>query len=420
MQSSHYVNLGIVIYFLISCTVADVKPGIDNDITLLYGKRVGLITNPSGVNHELVATIDILFSNPNVKLVALFAPEHGLRGDKPPGQPFPDYVDPITGLPVYSLYSPDGVRAPTKDQINKSGVEMLVLDLQDVGTRVYTVESTMALSLKAAKELGVSMVILDRVNPIGAHDDGVQGPLLDPKYISFIGIWTLTMQHAMTMGELALLFNTEMNINHSELHVIKNVYSTGDDPREALTYANARWILPSPNIPTLLTSLLYPGMVLFEALGQVSLGRGTTVPFQVYGAPFFDNVKVINVLQSKIKSDARLDKLFEGIRIVPIYFIPSSDIHTGKECNGVHLIAIHPESFNTNQSLPIALTLLSSLLDVYSPDDLGVSIQGINIRIGNDRVFPQLVNKVPVMDIVDGWKNDTDQFQLQRKKYLLY
>jgi len=230
----------------------------------------------------------------------------------------------------------------------------------------------------------------------------------------------LPMQHAMTMGELALLFNDEMNINHKELHVIKNAFSEGEDARNALTYENARWILPSPNIPTLLTSLLYPGMVLFEALAQVSLGRGTTIPFQILGAPFFDNVKVMTALKSKIQSDARLGKLFDGIRIVPIYFVPATDIHTGKECNGIHLIIIHPESFNSNQSLPIALTLLSSLLDVYSPAELGVSNQGMNIRIGNDKVFPQLVNKVPVMDIVDGWQSDTDQFFLRRKKYLLY
>lgn len=397
-----------------------IKPGIDNDISLLYGKRVGLITNPSGVNHELVSTIDVLFADSKTQLVALFAPEHGIRGDKPPGILFPDYKDPVTGLPVYSLYAPDGTRAPTKKQIEESAIDVIALDLQDVGTRVYTWETTLARSLKSTKNLSVEFVVLDRVNPIGAHDDDVQGPILDPRYFSGIGVWNVTMQHAMTMGELAFLFNEEMDIHHPGLHVIKNVYSQNENPRDPLTYENARWILPSPNIPTLLTSFFYPGMVLFEALGNVSLGRGTTTPFFVIGAPFINNLKIISDLRKKIQSDPSLEKIFEDIRIIPIFFVPTTDIHTGDECSGIHLISVRPEKFSAKNAIPVALTILQTLLDNYSVEILGLRSAEFRIRIGNDQVLQQLLAKVPIMKIMESFSSDIQNFQERRKKYLLY
>jgi uncharacterized protein YbbC (DUF1343 family) len=257
----------------------------------------------------------------------------------------------------------------------------------------------MALSLISAKNFSVSMVVLDRPTPLGAHDYDLQGPVLDPKFITFIGIWTIPMAYAMTMGELAMMFNEEMNIKHTGLHVVKNLISEGEDPRSSLTYENARWLLPSPNLPTLLSSFLYNGMVIFEALGKVSLGRGTTIPFEVLGAPNIDNMKLISAVNAKIQSDAKLIQLFEGIRIVPIYFIPSTDVFTGIQCAGIHIIPIHPQSFAVNQSLPVALTLLSAFLDLYTPADLGISVSGLNIRFGTDLVYQQLLNKVPVTNI---------------------
>jgi len=410
----------LIFVFLLTFVMGDIMPGIDNNISILFGKRVGLITNPSGVNYELNSTIDILFKHPNVTLVALFAPEHGLRGDKAPGQPFNDYIDPITGLPVYSLYTASGVRAPTQAQIEKSNIQMLVVDLQDVSSRCYTYVSTMAMSLISAKNFSVSMVVLDRPTPLGAHEEDLQGPVLNPKFISFIGIWTLPLEYGMTIGELAMMFNDEMNIHHTGLHVIKNVVTGGDDPRAALTYQNARWLLPSPNLPTLLSSFLYNGMVIFEALGNVSLGRGTTIPFEVLGAPYFDNMKLISAVNAKIQSNAILTKLFAGIRIVPIFFIPSTDVFTGIQCAGIHLIPIHPESFMANQSLPISITILSVLLDLYTPAQMEISVSGLNIRFGTDLVYQQLLQKMPVTDIIASWQPEIDNFKVRRSKYLLY
>jgi uncharacterized protein YbbC (DUF1343 family) len=278
----------------------------------------------------------------------------------------------------------------------------------------------MALSIISAKNFSINIVILDRPTPLGAQEYDLMGPVLDSKFISFIGIWTLPMEYAMTMGELAMMFNDEMNIHCPGLHVVKNIIADGQDPRSALNYENARWLLPSPNLPTLLSSFLYNGMVIFEALLNVSLGRGTTIPFEVLGAPFIDNMKLITAINTKIQSNAILIKLFAGIRIVPIYFIPSTDIFTGIQCSGIHLIPIHPESFYANQSLPISLTLLSALLDIYTPAELRVSVSGLNIRFGNDLVYQQLLNKVPVTDIINGWQTDINNFKVRRSKYLLY
>jgi len=224
----------------------------------------------------------------------------------------------------------------------------------------------------------------------------------------------------MTMGELAQLFNIEMNINHKNLHVIKLVFNKNENARLPFTYENARWLLPSPNLPTLLSSLYYPGTVIFEALDNVSLGRGTTVPFQVLGAPYFDNLKIITNVKQKIASDQRIAKYFNGIKLIPIYFIPQASIHVGKQCVGVQLVAIHPEAFNSTQSLPFSLTLLSALLDLYSPQQLGISAQGMNIHFGNDKVYQALLKKVSVPDIVEEWKSEINSFKLRRAKYLIY
>jgi uncharacterized protein YbbC (DUF1343 family) len=409
----------LLFLFIISIVLA-VKPGIDNDISILFGKRVGLITNPSGVNYELESTIDILFNHRNVKLVALFAPEHGLRGDRAPGEWFPDYVDPVTNLTVYSLYNEQRIYAPTQEQIKKSGIEMFVLDLQDVGSRCYTFTATMYYCLKAAKDFNLPIVILDRVNPIGARDTDVQGPILHLKYQTFIGIWTLPMTHAMTFGELAHLFNAEMNISHTQLHVIKLVVNKAEDPRQPRTYQNARWLLPSPNLPTLLSSLFYPGMVIFEALANVSLGRGTTIPFHLLGAPYFDNRKLVTNINMRIANDTRVASYFNGVKIIPTYFIPHTSIHVGKQCAGIQLVATSPESFEAKQSVPIAITLLSALLDLYDPSTLGVSVAGFNIRFGTDKTYQDILSKKSVPDIIQGWEADLNTFQARRHKYLLY
>jgi uncharacterized protein YbbC (DUF1343 family) len=402
-----------------------VKPGIDGDISLLYGKRVGLITNPSGVNHALDSTIDVLAKQKRVKLVSLFAPEHGIRGDKLPGERFDDYTDPLTNLPVYSLYNRNHTNAPTTTQLKD--IDMLVLDLQDVGARCFTYISTMAACLKAAQNASVPFVILDRSNPIGARDSDIQGPVLKPDYKSFIGVWTIPMQHAMSMGELARMFNTEMGINHDALYVIKITQAnpTQRSPdgvpvtRKPLAFENARWVPPSPNLPTLTSSWLYPGMVLFEATQLISLGRGTTTPFQVIGAPFINPEQLIADI-NELKSDAIVSGYFEHVHVIPVYFIPQTSPYLNKQCAGIRLILTHPTLYDPTKSLPIAITILSALLKQFPIEQLGLDRVYMQELMGTDDLYAQLMNKMSVPEIEKSWEPLLLDFKNRRVKYLLY
>ncbi|KAL0488138.1 hypothetical protein AKO1_008960 [Acrasis kona] len=404
-----------------------VKPGIDGDLHLLYDKRIGLVTNPSGVNHELESTIDILFHrklHPRIKLNALFAPEHGIRGNYGPGVKFEDYTDPITKLNVYSLYNNNHTYGPSHEQLKD--LDMLVLDLQDVGTRCFTYLSTMVECLKSAKNASIPFVILDRSNPIGARDNDVQGPVLEHQHISFIGIWSIPMQHAMTMGELARMFNHEMEINHPELYVvhIKQADPTQRSPdnvsisRKPLVYGNARWLPPSPNLPTHLTSMIYPGVVLFEAT-NLSLGRGTSTPFQLIGAPFIDGIRFAEKVSEKC-SDQRVAHYFEHVHLIPTYFTPDSGPHRGKQCYGVRLVMTHPPIYESTRSIPMAVVLLQSLLELYGEDQLNISADYMNKLVGTDQLLKDLRARKPVPDIVESWSNCLEEFKKRRSKYLLY
>jgi uncharacterized protein YbbC (DUF1343 family) len=404
-----------------------IKPGIDGDLSILYDKKIGLITNPSGVNHVLESTVDVLHSHSRIKLISLFAPEHGLRGDVPPGQRFEDYVDPVTNLPVYSLYNLNDTYAPTKKQLDQ--IDMLVLDLQDVGVRCFTYISTMAACFKAAKNATKPFVILDRINPIGGIEENIQGPVMKPNFVNFIGPWTIPMQHAMSIGELARMFNDEMGIHHPNLYIIKmrQADPTQRSPdsisvlRKPLVNGNARWIPPSPNLPTFFSTLIYPGMVLFEATKLISLGRGTTTPFQVIGAPFIKPQQLIDDLNGMIRKDSRMKEYFEHVHVVPVYFIPLAQPYQNTQCAGVRLVMTHPSTYDATKSLPIAMTLLSALLKRYSATEMGLSQSYLQSLMGVDELYSQLVTaKLSVPDLIETWQKDLTTFKERRAKYLIY
>jgi uncharacterized protein YbbC (DUF1343 family) len=404
-----------------------IKPGIDGDLSLLYDKKIGLITNPSGVNHQLVATVDVLRSHSRIKLVSLFAPEYGLRGDIPPGQRFANYIDPVTKLPVYSLYNNNYTYAPSTQQLEE--IDMLVFDLQDVGVRCFTYISTMAECLKAAKNATKPFVILDRINPIGALEENIQGPVMKSNFLNFIGSWTIPMQHAMTMGELARMFNDEMNIHHQDLYItkIRQVDPTQRSPdgisvlRKPLVFGNARWIPPSPNLPTLFSTAIYPGMVLFEATKLISLGRGTTTPFQLIGSPFIKPQQLIDDLNEMIQQDNRIKEYFKHVYVIPTYFIPLAEPYQNIQCTGVRLVMTHPAIYESTKSLPIAMTLLSALLKRYSATELGLNQAYLQSLMGVDELYSQLVTaKLSVPDIIDTWQKDLTTYKERRAKYLIY
>ncbi|WP_310476545.1 DUF1343 domain-containing protein, partial [Sandarakinorhabdus sp.] len=247
----------------------------------LRGKRVGLLTNPSGVNSRLESTIDILRRAPGVKLVALFAPEHGLNANVPAGQEFPNTTDPRTGLPVYTLYGPGPVRKPTAAMLQ--GLDALVYDIQDTGCRSYTFISSMGLAMEACATNGVAFVVLDRPNPIGG--ERIEGPLLRPEFRSMVGQWPIPYAYGMTAGELAQMINGERWIaKPCALKVLKM-----ENWRRWMTWRDTGlpWVPTSPYMPSADSPLHYPSTGLLGQIGGVSIVIGYTLPFQKIASPWF-------------------------------------------------------------------------------------------------------------------------------------
>lgn len=312
---------------------------------------------------------------------------------------------------------------------------MLVLDIQDVGMRPFTFISTMCESLISSKENNVKFTILDRINLLNGCIIG--GPMLNLKYKSFIGIYKLPLITGMTMGELAKLFDTEMNINMGDqLTIIPvkddslNTYSKYRPSfREIREYFKQPilYLPPSPNLPNIDTVELYSGLVLFEAMYNVSIGRGTTNPFQVIGAPFIDSRKWLNLLHSQYEKE--LAMYFKYVQIsYPTYFIPTQDIHTNKQCEGIRLVLKPLENASDSQIaeyyqsfLPISLTLIKSLLQLYDANQLMWRNSFAKSLIGNDQTIQLILDpKVSVEEIVQSWQPDLDAFNGVRSRYLIY
>jgi uncharacterized protein YbbC (DUF1343 family) len=311
---------------------SEVIPGIEvlarQRYAPLRGLRVGLVCNPTAVDRRLRHAADLLEVAPGVRLVALFGPEHGVRGDVQYMAPVGDDRDRATGLPTFSLYgnSPESLR-PRRSQLE--GLDALVFDVQDVGTRFYTYQATMMLCMEAASEAGLRFVVLDRPNPIGGL--AVEGPRLRPGFESFCGMHDLAVRHGMTVGELALLFRAERGLD-LDLEVVACGGWRRSTPFRA---TGLPWVLPSPNMPTPETALVYPGACLLEGT-NLSEGRGTTRPFHLLGAPWLDALR--------LAADLEAERL-PGVRFRPAGFTPTWDKHAGKRCHGVELHVHDPEAF---------------------------------------------------------------------------
>jgi uncharacterized protein YbbC (DUF1343 family)/CubicO group peptidase (beta-lactamase class C family) len=306
----------------------------------LKGRRIGLVTNHTGVDRDDRSTIDLLHQTESVKLVALFSPEHGIRGEV--DRPVADGKDDKTGLPVYSLYG--ARKRPAKEQLQ--GIDTLIYDIQDIGCRFYTYETTLGYLLETAAEHKLKVIVLDRPNPIGGL--AVEGPMLDNKLESFTGYHPLPVRHGMTVGELARLFNRERKIG-ADLEVIPiEGWNRGD----LFDRTNLLWINPSPNMRALSAALLYPGIGLLETT-NVSVGRGTDRPFEILGAPWIDGRRLAAALAS-----AHLP----GVRFVPLRFTPKSSTHAGKECGGVQIFL---DDWRQFQSLPVGITIAYHLWKLY-------------------------------------------------------
>lgn len=375
---------------------------LDDEKQLIEGKNVGLITNPTGVDQELNSIVDRLHNDPDVNLTALYGPEHGVRGSAQAGEYVEYYTDEQTGLPVYSLYGE--TRKPSPEMLE--GIDVLLFDIQDVGTRFYTYIYTMAYAMEAAEENNIEFVVLDRPNPLGG--EAVEGPVLNDEYSSFVGKYEIPLRHGMTVGELAKLFNNEFGIG-ADLTVVemknwdRDMYYD-DTPLE--------WVLPSPNMPTLDTALVYPGAALIEGT-NVSEGRGTTKPFELIGAPYIDSTELASELNGLN---------LEGVDFRAASYTPSFSKHAGTLTHGVQIHVTDKEEF---EPVTTGLNLVKTIHDLY-PEDFafraenssGVSF--FDLLVGNGWIREAIEQGESVDDMQERWGDDLREFKKVRKNYLLY
>lgn len=364
---------------------------------ILKGKRVGLITNPTGINAERTSIVDLFDQSDDFELTALYGPEHGVRGDAQAGSTVSSYIDDVTGLPVYSLYG--ATKKPTPEMLQD--VDVLVFDIQDVGTRYYTYIYTMAYAMEAAAENGIPFVVLDRPNPQGGLR--VDGPVLDPDYSSFIGLYPIPLKHGMTVGELARLFNTEYQIQ-ADLEVVKM-----KGWKRSMMYENTGlpFVMPSPNMPTTDTVNVYPATGLFEGT-NLSEGRGTTKPFQLIGAPYIKAHEYANELNG-------LD--LPGVAFRAASFTPTFSKHAGKLTHGVEVYVTDPARFESTRT---GIAMIQTAHDMYPDDFEFLANDFITKLTGNAYVKDMILEGAPLEDILTKIEDERDAFLPIRKEYLLY
>ena len=375
---------------------------LEEELDALKKKKIGIVTNHTGVTANLDHIVDILYRRYRLDVRALFCPEHGIYGEKPPGIPIKDYIDPKTGLPVYSLYGEKRRKPPLK-VLNK--LDLLLYDIQDLGVRFYTYISTLFHVLEAVSEVDKEIFVLDRPNPLtGIY---VEGPLLDLRFRSFIGIWKIPIRYGMTIGELALLFNDEADLN-ANLTVIK---MRGWKRDMWYDETGLPWVPPSPNIPTLDSAILYPGTCLLEGT-NISEGRGTTKPFELIGAPWIDEDKLTDTLRSHN---------LKGVIFRPAVFIPMYSKYSREVCRGVQ---IHIVNRDVIESVKIGLYIIRDVMELYPDKFKWRRIRGgkyhFDLLVGTDYVRRAIEEGRDVDGILDELKSDLLKFKTMSKKYFIY
>jgi uncharacterized protein YbbC (DUF1343 family) len=377
-------------------SAAHTKTGIDvleeQDFAPLRGKRVGLITNQTGMDSQGRRTIDVLAHADGIRLVALFSPEHGISGNADAA--VTNSTDAATGLRVYSLFGK--TQRPTDEMLQ--GIDVLVFDIQDAGVRFYTFITTMGYSMEAAAKHKIPFIVLDRPDPLGG--ERIQGPLLDPERISFVGYFSMPLVYGMTLGELAQMFNAE-NKTAANLHVIamKNWRRSQTYDQTGLT-----WIPPSPNLRTLSEDFLYPGIEILQPAG-VSVGRGTDTPFEQLGAPWILSDDLMKSLSTKE---------IPGLRLSAAKFTPREGLYVGEQCSGVKLEVTDREKFD---SVLAALEISDALHRLY-PERFQITL--LTTLLGSQGAVDALIAYQSPASIVAGWAGDHAKFRAMRAKYLIY
>ena len=372
----------------------------------LDGGRVGLVCNPASVDAAFRRTADRIRATSGVVLVALFGPQHGFRSDVQDNMVETSHAThPRYGVPIHSLYS--DTREPTVEMLDD--VDVLVIDLQDVGTRVYTYAYTMANCMKAARRAGVRVVVCDRPNPIGG--DAVEGPMLQRGYESFVGQFPIPLRHGMTIGELATLFNDQFGLD-TELEVAT---LEGWSRSAYLDATGLPWVMPSPNLPTLDSATVYPGAVLFEGT-NLSEGRGTTRPFELIGAPWIDGDDVAERLNAMA---------LPGVFFRAAHFVPMFQKHADQPCGGCQ---VHVTDRNVFKPVVTAVAVLQTLRHAAPerfewrppPYEYEEVKQPIDILSGSDRLRLQVETDMPALEVAASWEQEISAFAELRRQYLLY
>ena len=373
----------------------------------LLGAKVGLLVHPASVSKNLEHASSLFFESPKCELKVFFGPQHGIRGETQDNMiEWKGFHDLRTGLPVYSLYSK--TRKPPAAMLK--AVDVLAVDLQDVGARYYTFIWTMELCMQACSEMGKSVVILDRPNPLGGSV--IEGPVLQPEFASFVGLRPIPIRHGMTVGEIALYLK-ETYYPSLDLHVIN---MKGWKRSQLFDETGLPWVLPSPNMPTLETAIVYPGMCLLEGT-LLSEGRGTTRPFEIFGAPFIDPDKLA----------ARLNEFkLPGVLFRPLYFQPTFQKHAGEVCGGAQ---IHLLDRSKYRSFKTGVAVLKAVNELYPrrplwkspPYEYETEKMPIDILAGTDRLRIS-IEKGDALDHMESWWSvGCASFdKTVRKKYLIY
>lgn len=408
----HRLRFLLVLTLLIGALgIAQVKSGADllfeKHMNLIEGKRVGLVTNHTAVLSNGKHLADALHEDKRTTLVALFGPEHGVRGDAPAGDRIQDAVDSKTGVPAYSLYG--AINKPTKEMLK--GVDVLIYDIQDVGVRFYTYISTLSYAMEAAAEQNIPTIVLDRPNPI--RGTWVEGFNRDDSLRSFVGLHPIVLATGMTIGELATMYNAEGWLKDGIRANLTVVKMEGWSRTMWYDQTGLKWLPPSPNIPTLETAILYPGTCLFEGT-NLSEGRGTMRPFENIGAPYVDGAawaRTLNALNLR------------GVRFDPVEFAPKSiptmatrPKRLGETCGGVMVKITDREVL---EPVKVGVAMLVTVKKLY-PDSLKWRERSIDRLSGTPKLRLAVDAGATTDEIVKMWRSDVEKFKKIREKHLLY
>ncbi len=396
-------------------TLPAVRPGIevlrDMGFEGLKGKRVGLVTNPSGVDRNLRSTIDILYEAPGVELVALFGPEHGVRGDMYAGDSVADGRDAKTGLPVYSLYG--AYREPSQKMLD--GIDIMVYDIQDVGTRSYTFISTLGLVMRACAKKGVEVMVLDRPNPLGGNK--IEGSYVEPGFFSFVSQFRIPYVYGLTVGELARMINEEglnrgQKGNEQPLRCELSVIPMEGWTRDMLfTDTGLPWIMPSPNIPYPQSAVNYPSSGICGEIGYLNIGIGYNIPFGAFAAEWVDADKLVSKLEGYN---------LPGTAFRPIHFKP---FYGGKAKLMLHGVQFYYTDYEKAHITLTQFYVMQALRELYPARNPFAGLQRTEMLdkvCGTDYVRIQFAKRMKVEDILRWWTKDEEDFRRLAEKYYIY